>query len=294
MSSADYMLANETRSEFSLIKKAEEWSDKLFLFLQNVFHLYPEDKFHSLILRTLDKSQIDNEIYEILLKELSEIKPALQPFSHGLPALKVQKEVMSSQTLELLNGNQQINGLLEIGSPGRYVSHFRQFIKLSGDVCLMNDTAPGYNLPDIFERGGLRKIGRFVPLNNYKPIPQEEIKDNSMDMVTCYIGLHHSSSVNLGRFVESIRRVLRPGGRFILRDHDANTPDMKTFASLIHTVFNAGLGVDWKTNSTEIRNFKSITDIKKYLVDYGFKGDNRCLFQKNDPSLNALMVFTKA
>lgn len=35
-------------------------------------------------------------------------------------------------------------------------------------------------------------------------------------------------------------------GHFILRDHDAASEEMKTFCSLVHTVFNAGLSVTWE------------------------------------------------
>ena len=54
---------------------------------------------------------------------------------------------------------------------------------------------------------------------------------------------------------DSIARMLRPGGIFILRDHDVTTPQMHAFVSLAHAVFNAGLGVSWEINAKELRHF---------------------------------------
>lgn len=46
--------------------------------------------------------------------------------------------------------------------------------------------------------------------------------DNSFDVVTCSMSFHHYP--NPGKFFASLWRVLRPGGRLILRDMAANSP----------------------------------------------------------------------
>ncbi|WP_369686141.1 class I SAM-dependent methyltransferase [Photobacterium leiognathi] len=63
--------------------------------------------------------------------------------------------------------------------------------------------------------------------------------DNDLDLITCYIGLHHCPPDKLDAYIASICRVLKPDGYFILRDHDAETTQQRTFCSLVHTVFNA-------------------------------------------------------
>jgi hypothetical protein len=68
---------------------------------------------------------------------------------------------------------------------------------------------------------------------------------------------------------------------------------MKVFVSLIHTVFNAGLGVPWETNKNELRFFRSVNEWVQYLGERGFEDSGERLLQANDPSLNILMRFTK-
>jgi hypothetical protein len=68
---------------------------------------------------------------------------------------------------------------------------------------------------------------------------------------------------------------------------------MKVFVSLIHSVFNAGLGVPWEENKNELRFFRSINDWVNYLAERGFEESGERLLQANDPSLNVLMRFIK-
>ena len=143
------------------------------------------------------------------------------------------------------------------------------------------------------ERGGIRKIGRFFALNDYDPIPQSIIKDESLDLVTCYIGLHHCPREKLSAYIRSIHGVLRPSGRFILRDHDAGTDQMRKFCSLVHTVFNAGLGVNWEQDREELRLFEGADFWVNEVTKIGFSDSNQRLLQANDPSLNTLMCFVK-
>jgi ubiquinone/menaquinone biosynthesis C-methylase UbiE len=119
------------------------------------------------------------------------------------------------------------------------------------------------------------------------------VRDNSVDLVTCYVGLHHIEPADRSAFLASVHRVLRPGGLFIVRDHDVTTPEMRTFVSLVHTVFNLGLGVPWETNFEEPRYFASADEWVQRLHSAGFNDTGARLLQENDPTRNVLMSFTK-
>ena len=80
---------------------------------------------------------------------------------------------------------------------------------------------------------------------------------------------------------------------FILRDHDVTTPEMVTFVSLAHTVFNAGLGVPWEENAQELRHFVLVADWVSRLKSAGFSDTGKRLLQAHDPSDNVLMAFVK-
>lgn len=282
---------NDT-SKFKTVFSDTIWSDKFYRFLQIIFHLYPEDKFHHLIATTTKEKASDEEIYKSVQTALPKIKPFLSELTFALPALKKQKKEMSRQVLELLGNKTTINGYLEIGSTGRYISELSKQISLSGDIFLTNDIAPGKSIADIMERGQFSKIGTFFPLD-YRPVAQSQIANESIDVITCHIGLHHCPLELLDGYIRSLHRILRKGGMFIMRDHDVKTPEMATFVALVHSVFNLGLNVPWETDHAEFICFKSIDDWSKLISTYGFKDNGERILQDKDPSDNTLVSFTK-
>lgn len=279
-------------SEFKTVFSDKVWSDKFYRFLQIIYHLYPEDKFHHLIAKMSKEKTNDEEIYKAVQSSLPKIKPFLSELTLALPALKTQKKEMSKQVLQLLGNKTTVNGYLEIGSTGRYISDLRKHIHLSGEIFLTNDIAPDNSIADMMERGQIFKIGTFLPLD-YQPISQNQIATESIDIITCHIGLHHCPLELLDGYIKSMHRILRPGGLFIMRDHDVKTPEMATFVSLVHTVFNLGLNVSWEKDKEEFICFKSIEEWSNLISTYGFKDSGTRILQDKDPSDNTLVLFTK-
>src|ERR1700712_654 len=141
---------SNTVSEFKSVFSVPKWSDDFYRFLQVIFHLYPEDKFHYLIASSTKEKNTDKEIYNTVQEGLPKIKPFLSELTLALPALKKQKKEMARQVLSLLGNKTAVNGYLEIGSTGRYISELRKHLALSGDVYLTNDIAPNNSIADIF------------------------------------------------------------------------------------------------------------------------------------------------
>jgi FAD/FMN-containing dehydrogenase/SAM-dependent methyltransferase len=283
-----------TAAEFHEVMSDPKWHDAMYGFLHNVFRLYPEDRFHLIIKQACEKHEDDESVYRHIQQQLPRIKPALGDIRLAIPALKKQKREMARQTLELLGDLRRVEGYVEIGTTGRYISELRKHIRFDGPIFLVNDFAPGNSPQEFLERSGIAKIGKYLPLNGYAPLPAASVPDASVDLVSCYIGLHHMTPQTLAPFVASIARVLRPGGLFILRDHDVNTPEMFRFVSLIHSVFNAGTGASWEQNRDELRYFVSLDEWTKRLAAEGLIDQGPRLLQPYDPSLNALMVFKRA
>lgn len=282
-----------TGSEFLTVYNDTRSRDDFYRFLQVVYHLYPEAEFHQLIIDACRRNDDDEAIYNEVAERLPDIKTFLSELTYALPALKTQKQEMASQTAAILPGSSSFNGYLEIGSTGRYVKSLRESLELDGPIYLTNDVAPDNSPPEIMERGGIKQVGEFFDLNDYEPISASLIGDASVDLVTCYIGLHHCPRARLNPYIQSIHRVLRPGGYFVLRDHDAGTDDMRIFCSLVHTVFNAGLGVPWTEDRKELRLFEGVDFWAKALTRNGFEDIGKRLLQANDPSLNTLMCFQR-
>jgi FAD/FMN-containing dehydrogenase len=281
-------------TEFHAVYSQVSLRDGFYRFLQNVYRLFPEDRFHTLIDEACVMHRGDEAIYRHLQEKLPGIKPLLADLFYALPALAKQKREMARQTLELLGDRRDIDGYVEIGTTGRYLSELRKHLRFRGPLIVVNDLAPTNSPVDIVERGQIARLGSYVPLNNYLPLGETEIPSESVDLVSCYIGLHHIAPEALGAFMTSICRVLRPGGIFILRDHDVTTAEMATFVSLAHTVFNAGLGVPWEVNQQELRYFVSVEEWVRRLEAVGLEDSGRRLVQTHDPSDNVLMAFVKS
>jgi hypothetical protein len=263
------------------------------LFLKNVFHLYPDENFHTLIFELTKKYDTDREIYVELLRRVKEIKPLFADFTYALPALKKQKEEMAAQTFKLLDGYKAKRAYLEIGTTGRHIADIRKMNDFHGPVHLLHDIAASYAPADIMERGQIAKIGSFSNLNNYAQISKSTIEDKSIDLATIYIGFHHSPSDRLHPFIDSLHRVMTPGSVLIVRDHDAADMYRTTLVALAHDVFNAGLHYSWSETVRQVRNFTSLSDLRKLLATQGFESVGSEVYQEGDPTKNALMKFIR-
>jgi FAD/FMN-containing dehydrogenase/SAM-dependent methyltransferase len=264
-------------------------ADKFYGFLQNIFHLYPEDRFHTLIRQATGQSADEETIYRAIQAGLPGITPPLSLLRYALPALSVQKEEIGRQTARLL-GDKPLRDYVEIGSTGRYVKALRKHLRLAGEVVLVHDKAPTNSPVDIVERGRLGKIGSFVPLNDYAPI---DLPAQSADLVSCFAGLHHMAQEKLAPFLRSIAGIVRPGGYLVVRDHDVRGKPMHDFVSLAHCVFNAGLGESWATNAAELRFFDSVDEWISRIEAAGFEHTGERIVQDGDPSENVLMAFRR-
>ncbi len=263
------------------------------LFLHNVFNLYPEDRFDTLIAELTERLPDDGAIYRSLTERLPEITPRLSGFRYALPALRKQKREMASETVSLLGERRRATGYVEIGTTGRYLGTLRKSVDVRGPVYVVNDAEPIYSLEDIIERGQIHKVGTFIAMGDYVEFDRAAIPPASVELVTNYIGFHHAPKPRLDGFVHAISRVLKPGGRLIVRDHDVDGPRMDAMVGLAHDVFNAGVGIPWERNAEQIRNFWSVADLTAYLEARGFRRVPRSAVQDGDPTRNTLLAFEK-
>jgi len=262
-------------------------------FLINVFHLYPEDDLQRLIEQAVAAGASDEEIYRSVQAQLGDIKPFLGDLTYSLPTLSRQKDVLADQTVELIGKDRRIDGYFEVGSNGRFLDSLEERLAIVGDSFTMNDRAPTYSLVDIMDRGQIFKLDAFVALNDYRPAIAE-LPKNSVDLATVFIGFHHCPIDLREQFIGGIRDVLRPGGALVVRDHDAHDDRMWRMVALAHDVFNMGTQETWDYNARERRHFYPLDTLHGLLTRGGFRSDGRRLLQDGDPTLNTLMLYTKA
>lgn len=279
---------------FKYIYENEKYRSEFLPFLVNVFHLYPEKEFHQLITEVTKGKQIDDIIYQEVQKKLKNIKPFLGDLTYALPALNKQKKVIAQQTLKLLPDVKKIDGYLEIGSTGRYLDEIEEHLKINGDICFIDSKPASFSSDSVFDRGQFSEAGSFFPLNNYDTKITKNIPKNSFDLVTVYIGFHHCPPHLREEFITSIREILKPNGKLIVRDHDAYNERMLRIVGLAHDIFNLGTKETLEYNKKEERYFYSLEFLEKMMNKFGFELAGKKLLQDGDPTLNTLMLYTKA
>ncbi|MBT8326788.1 MAG: dehydrogenase [Bacteroidia bacterium] len=280
-------------SNFKHIYSNSKLKNQFLKFLKNVFNLVPEKEMHQLISDVTAQKNTDKEIYLETQSKLGDITPFFSIFTHQLPSLFKQKDEMARQTLELIGEGTSYNGYLEIGSSGRYLDYLEEKVNINCDRYYADGKKPGYSITEMVDRGQIAIGAKYIPLADYRTEYSKLIEKESLDLVTIYIGFHHCPIDLRVPFITSIRDTLRSGGKLVLRDHDCDTDDQRTMVALAHDVFNMGTNETWEYNNEEIRNFYTLDFICKFVENLGFKFDKRTLFQKGDPTKNALMLFTK-
>jgi 2-polyprenyl-3-methyl-5-hydroxy-6-metoxy-1,4-benzoquinol methylase len=105
--------------------------------------------------------------------------------------------------------------LVEIGYPGRFVGGFKEKFTVTGTVAAVYE-AP--SATDYIQTGYPRPYDTFAKLDYSEPT-LKSLKDNSAQVITCYVGLHHFPTQpvdQLSLFLKEVRRVLKPGGHFFV------------------------------------------------------------------------------
>ena len=142
-----------TKSNFKYIYQNNKLKGQFYNFLQNVFHLYPEDEFHQLINDTTAMQPNDKEIYTIVQAQIGDMSPWNSIFKYKLPALLMQKNEMARQMVVLLEKDTKYNGYLEIGSSGRYLDYLEEKVSIEGKRYYADGKEPGYAITEMIDRG---------------------------------------------------------------------------------------------------------------------------------------------
>jgi hypothetical protein len=265
-------------------------------FIDNVLRQVPSQSFFQYINQKTKNRQFedDGKLYAHLQKDINSIK-SLVPILPVIQALRFQQTLLTRQARSLLGKNRIFNGCIEIGTPGTYMSPLSDIITGPTYALYEKQSLSDYIQSFAFKpSNGFLAFKTFIPLNDYTPIDSKQVPDQSVDLVICYIGLHHIPREKIEAFVASIARVLRPGGVFLLRDHDAYSAEMVSLVSAAHWVFNLILANEPLENELkEYRNFQPLSYWKAILEKHGFEIGPETQLQKGDTTLNTMMKCIK-
>ena len=263
-------------------------------FLDNILQQVPSQQFFGFIDATISNIYSDKDFYAYLITNVKRITPSFG-FYYKLRALKYQKEILGRQ-IEKLIGSSKIDTIVEIGTPATYSASIKNHIKI-GKVYAINDKKRLSDIAQSLSFNPFKKFvayDQFIEINNYAPISKEAIPSNSIDVVVCTVGLHHVPQKKLDDFINSIRRILKSNGIFILRDHNVTNADLESLVYSAHSIFNiivnqSSLAIEL----AECRNFKSLDDWINLLENHGFKAGLKRFIQPGDPTRNTMIKFTK-
>ena len=281
------------RDNFRYIYENERYRNEFKQFLTNVFHLFPEDELDALIAGSVTGDASDFDVYTRLQPRLDDIKPPLGDLTYALPALSKQKTVLAHQSAELVSTDVRYDGYLEVGTNGRYLDSLEERFDIVGDRFFVSDRAPDYSLVDILDRGQIFMGGTHIGLDQYRTAFADSIAPASIDLATVFIGFHHCPVPLRDSFIAGIGECLRPGARLVVRDHDVRDEKTWKMVALAHDVFNMGTLQSWDYNARELRNFYPLRTLDAMLARHGFEPGDRHLFQRGDPTSNALVVYRR-
>lgn len=303
-----------------VFQTTEEIKVEFIKFLRTIFYQLNEENVIQGMEKILNKSnKTDEQIYIELVEHISSMKKQFAPL-WKLWSLKVLKEGMGTQVTTLLKDFKPsaFNDYMEIYDR-RYLDIIKKKTKFSleGKIISVADQA-NVSLADRIQAGAIFSKYPYkthVPLNDstcqsptknpeqtFKPIGNE-VPDKSIDLISCLGGLHHISLSRLDPFIKSMKQKLKPGGLFLLRDHNIgddtgstnlSKEDRKAITELVHTFVNASDGISWEVENKEIREFKSINEWIRLLQKHGLSSiSSRPLVLKDDPTENGMLAFIR-
>lgn len=99
--------------------------------------------------------------------------------------------------------------------------------------------------------------------------------DNSFDLITCMMVLHHIPEDNLPKLIQEINRVMKPNGVLILREHDVSTSTSKKqtcLLNLMHDFYDYVWSDNPITHSEQwVAHYKSNQEWTTILKRSGFE-----------------------
>jgi len=271
--------------------------DRLFGFFDNVLRTADARRFQALVQQLSQQDQVVS--YQSLADRIHEVMPGgLTLLMRQVRSLWSLQRDMGQQAATLLKDQREkpYNGYVEIGYPGRFVRTFRSALNVKGDVALVDEKEPS-GVTDRIQFGFpyTNPSQKFIALGDYA-LDVDAIGHASRDLVSCLIGLHHCHEERLGQFLSDIKTILRPGGIFLLRDHDCSEDGDADLAQAAHTVFNLANGVTAESEQAEVRNFASMRHWVDVLENAGFEqiADDKPVQEvAGDPTKNRMIAFRR-
>ena len=270
-------------------------------FLTLIFNVEDNKKVESVVTKAIwnPTNTDDDDIFNEIRTEFAESVSSgplpigqITKLGRAIQQSRHQKQELTRETINIvskLGRYGHLKDYVSIGDTGKMVLSFLEYNVINGKVWVVHNTLG--ELPEVIERGTEKEVGEFVFID-YEDPTTIDIPSESADLVTMNQGLHHQHQEKIMGFLSEVYRILRPGGLFIVREHDAS-PELYPTLYLAHSVFNAVTGRTLQEEKTERRNFRSILEWRKIIQSAGFKDTFLYEIEKGDPTVDEMMCFSK-
>ena len=112
----------------------------------------------------------------------------------------------------------------------------------------------------------------FISTENGKKM---DLQDNSIEFVTVFMVLHHLEDEQQKRALRDIYRVIRPGGRLLIREHNAllDNGAFERVIDIVHDIYDYIIDaeIQWKDNNDYYSKYKGYKEWETIIEDVGFK-----------------------
>jgi len=278
------------KNSYDYVLSSKIWKNKLKKFLVNVFDLLPPNELYKFIHSTfLLNPKINDATMFIKIKEyVKDNYNKLNFLIDSYNLLNKQTELVTKCVRELLlkiGVNYPLTNYVSFGDSGRYISSFKDKLNIQGKIYVVNDNY------SYLEQLNTSIKSKFIQYN-YDQMNKLPIKNDTVELITCLIGLHHFKTDKLELFLKNVYNMLKPNGFFIIRDHNGYS-DIIPLLNCAHSIFNAVTGETLITEKNELRNFKKLIEWRQIVEAVGFKDMRIYTIQDNDPTENLFMCFMK-
>lgn len=285
---------NHDRNSYNTIFQSPLLTYKFREFLKNIFYLMPPQELFDFVDKKMRENPKTNdlELFQAVRQYIQSMymlsKMKLQ--YRSLRILWDQKQDFVTQMTNIFAkiGVRKINGYASMGDPGRNIKLLQKKFSVSGPIYIVHDRT---SVMDIVERGKIFSPGKYVHFD-YNTDVKIDIPDESVELVTCLMGLHHFPVKNLAAIIASVRRILKPNGMFIIREHDAR-PDLIPILNAAHNIFNAVTGETLENEQNETRQFRTCREWIRLMTQNGFTDAGVYDMQANDTTQDFMMCFRR-
>lgn len=129
-----------------------------------------------------------------------------------------------------------------------------------------------------------------------EPNEKYPIEDNSVDLIISMAVLHHVEDIDF--LLSEVRRMLKPGGYFIIREHDCDSQDLSDTLDIIHGLYACVLNEPQEETPEEFianyyAHYRTRVEWAKHIAAHGFMRQYEIGYRKYDLQKLYFMAFRK-